>query len=480
MKSLKKLSQHPTVKILIFTDHDSGRDVEMLLPLRFFAERVLNCEVEQAFHYDIHKIYRYKPQLVVLPNTIGSHEYYLIAKFSAKQNIPVFALDSEGNFRTDGSYNHWGYNILNTYFQEFVCCWSNRTRDYLQKQEPKSQNKIITSGGLGFDRFKIYDFKFKEDYLRENDKVEYKYIITYAAWAFGKMDYQKGQESLVGYFKGDESKLSTVEPQRKAIEKILKEVIEKNEDVLFVLKKHPQERRPTEKINCLNEINELGIYDNVIIEGESAKTDDLISISDLWLTFESTTAIEAWLRDKETILLRTNSEFTKTIEDKELDTSQCIADSYSKLQEYIDEYKAVNRIQSFHLNVKQKTRERVITNSLGFADGLNHIRAGYYLKRTIDNADFSKIKYHIRLKSFIIYALTVVGVFFYNRKLYSILPKAKKFLWVFEQYKLVRLKKDFESYSVFLERFYKKNRIIEKFKQGVLFKEIDGINGETI
>ena len=82
----------------------------MMLPIRYFAERFLNCEFYHALNIDIHEIYRQRPDVILQANTIGSNLYFEISKIAHEQNIPLFALISEGNFRTDGSFDYWGFN----------------------------------------------------------------------------------------------------------------------------------------------------------------------------------------------------------------------------------------------------------------------------------------------------------------------------------------------------------------------------------
>ena len=53
------------IKIVCFTDDDYGRDVEILLPLIYYAEKYLNCEVEFVIPWDIYAIFRKKPDLVL-------------------------------------------------------------------------------------------------------------------------------------------------------------------------------------------------------------------------------------------------------------------------------------------------------------------------------------------------------------------------------------------------------------------------------
>jgi len=192
------LNKTDKIKVLCFTDDAIGRDVEMLLPIKFFAEKFLNCEFFHALNIDIHQIYKVKPDIILQANTIGSNLYFEISKIAHEQNIPVFALISEGNFRTDGSFNYWGFNRDKKFYQEYVCCWSERTANFLKEKEPTYKDKIVVTGGVGFDRYSIYEFMKKEVFLSKYNKTNFKKVIGYAGWAFGKLDHKRGKEEQIG------------------------------------------------------------------------------------------------------------------------------------------------------------------------------------------------------------------------------------------------------------------------------------------
>ena len=447
------------IKILCFTDTNSGRDVEMILPIRFYAENYLNCQFIHAVSFDIHQIYKVKPDIVFTPNTIGSNLYYKIAKYAFGQNIPLFSLISEGNFRTDGSFNYWGFNKDKKFFQEYVCCWSERTRRFLIEKEPQEKDKFVLTGGTGFDRYKIYKFADKEAFLNKYGKQGYKKIIGYAGWAFGKLQHKRGIEELIFFLGGDQGKLEWIENQRRLVRDILKEAIINNKDTLFILKKHPQENSPERTGEVLNEMSELKDYENVLYLGEEEPLLDLISLSDLWTCFESTTSLEAWLMGKQTIYINPETDFKRDPNYK----GSALAAGYPAFQSLIDEYSASGKISSFFDGEKEKSRKELIENIAGFGDGLNHIRAGRYLARTIEKAKNNKPGYKFNFLFFLYHLFTVAGGMFYIRDLYKHIYKLKKHLWVFENYKMKEIEALYSKYSTYLKDFYVKNNLPESF-----------------
>lgn len=448
---------NPKTKVLCFTDKATGRDVEMLLPIRYYAERFLNCEFIHALNIDIHQIYRYKPHVILQANTIGSNLYFEISKIAHEQKIPLFALISEGNFRMDGSFDYWGYNRDRKFYQDYVCCWSERTAKFLREKEPDAAHKIVVTGGTGFDRYTIYKFMQKEVFLHKYHKLNYKKIIGYAGWAFGKLDHKRGREELLIWVRGDESRLKWIEDQRQAVENILRVTIENNPDILFILKQHPQENAPERTEPVKNEMRELAGYENVIYLCEEESIHDLISVSDLWTCFESTTALESWLMGKQTIFINPDPNFNRD----PIYKGSALIRNNEELQKSINEYFSTGKIEKFYDPEKDSIRKELIKDIIGFGDGMNHIRASEYFKKTVERSQDTRLKsqYSFHFWHWLVYVLIRIAGPFYNRKIYSHLYKLKKHLWVFEDYRMEKLHELYKKYTSFLDEFYKKNSI---------------------
>ena len=471
------------IKVLCFTDDTVGRDVEMMLPIRYFAERFLNCEFYHALNIDIHEIYRQRPGVILQANTIGSNLYFEISKIAHEQNIPLFALISEGNFRTDGSFNYWGFNRDKKFYQEYVCCWSERTAEFLGKEVPEAKDKIVITGGVGFDRYTIYKFQNKENFLRKYSSTQFTRIIGYAGWAFGKLDHKRGRNELLIWAKGDENKLTWIEEQRKKVRDILEQAIVNNPSTLFILKQHPQENSPERTDAVKNEMSELAHHKNVLYLCGEESIHDLISVSDLWTCFESTSALESWLMGKQTIFINPEKDFNRD----PLYKGSALSQSYDEFQKLIDEFYTTGRIEQFFNDTRATIRKELIKDIIGFGDGMNHIRAANYFQKMINkyfNADNRQpitdnqplitnhqSRYNFHFWHWLVYSLIRIAGPFYNRALYSRLYKFKKHLWVFENYKMEKLHKLYERYVPFFDEFYKKNGLQNKFTDEDSFQQ---------
>lgn len=463
------------IKVLYFIDREDGRDIEIFLPVYFYLKERIGAEIKMSIMYDAHQIKYFKPDIVILPNTIGSEYYFLIGKLCNERDIPVFAFDSEGNFAVDGSFQHWGYNLEKNYYQEYVCCWSERTRDYLKKTEPNFAQKIITTGNIGSDRYKIYDFMSKDEYLNSKGKTNFKYVVGYAAWAFAKPNYPTGRIDLIAYFKGDESRLTTIEPQRQEVEAVLEYAIQNNPDTLFILKVHPLEKKLHENKKGVNECDNLEKYDNVIIE-YNFNISDLINICDLWTSFESTTSLEAWLIEKQTLIILTNPDFSPNLSKSKYDIAQPQIPDGKKFHAYIQEYKETGRIADFYADGMAEIRNSIVAPIFGFADGMNHLRSIKYFHLVLEDLPNRNQVYKTNFRFWLLHYLILLG-----RPLMKIpgvenFWKFKKFKWVFRSLKFKNFDNYYKERKPQFEAFYEANNLYQRIEKEDLLNEITKMN----
>lgn len=457
--------------ILCFLDVDRGRDAEIILPLVYFAENVLGCRVEFSFLWNIHDIYRKKPDLILVANTIGSLLHFRLTKYAHENGIKIFALISEGNFRTDGSFDYYGYNQDKVFYQEYICHWSERTKEFFDKEIPSLGKRNVFTGATGFDRYVIYEFEKKAEFLNRNNLPAFKRIIGYAGWAFGKIYNPQGREELKLYLENFEDGYTWMEDQMKKVEHILREAILHFPDTLFLLKRHPNEANPTITKENPNEMIGLRDYPNVLYITGNENLHDLISVCDIWTAFESTTAIEAWMMGKETVFINPEIDFNR---DKTYLGTPIAKDAESFIS-YIDEFYSKGSIKDFYTKELKKNRIEIIKSTIGHDDGMNHIRAGHYLEKvlkSIEPGEGQSKKIAFNFKFWFMRFLLVTGSFFYIKKLFLILPKFKKTVWMFDTWRFKNLGQLQERYSPYLKRFYRKNHILEKHAEGTLWNSL--------
>ncbi|MEL6559145.1 MAG: hypothetical protein AAFQ94_13230, partial [Bacteroidota bacterium] len=395
--------------VLAFVDNALGRDTEIMIPVAYTLEKYCNCKVEFLFLWDIYAIKRKKPDIVLLPNTKGHNLYFEIAKYAYENKVTVLAMDSEGNFRTDGSYFYWGYNTDRFFYQEWLTAWSERTEKFLKALTPEQKDQVILTGGSGFDRYKICSFESRASLLKRYNLDHYQKVVGYAGWAFGKM-YSKHKDIALAHIHPDwNTRFEWSEKNRIHVRESLRKLIENNPDTLFIFKRHPKESFEDDLSEGPNEMNELTDYQNVLYIRKEENIHDLIAISDLWLGFETTTSIEAWLLGIETILINPEVDFVRN----NIYKGSLIVPDHQQLQQYIDEFYQTGKILDFYDKTLANHRADIIANSIGFGDGLNHLRTCFYFQKSLTKRD-KKLPVKLNLRHLRLYYLMHIGKYFYN------------------------------------------------------------------
>lgn len=439
-----------------------------MLPLLGFAERFLNCEVTTTLTTNIHEIHRSQPDCVVVANTIGALLHFHIAKEANKLGIPVFALISEGNFQTDGRFDYWGYNTDKVIYQSYLSCWSKRTQEFLQDELPELRDRIVLTGGLGFDRYRIFEFEDRAPFLARHgiDHSKFARVIGYAGWGFGKLAHPRGRSELLSYFEGDTSMLDWTEAQRVAMEKILRKSIEAHPDTLFILKKHPTETVAAEPGAEHNEMAALKDYPNVLYLLDE-HVHDLINIVDLWWVYESTTALEADIMGQQSLFIVPDANFPRV----NLHEGFPQAQTFKEVDAMSEAYFAEGSLPGYNSEQRIERRKQIVVETIGFDDGYNHIRAAYYLQKTLETVP-PPARGRFSLYYFFVYwtlkALTPI----YSPRVFSKIPWFNQKLWVFNKYQLTNIPKLKSRYQAYLDNFYQRENIAERFKNGTLFSDI--------
>jgi hypothetical protein len=444
------------IKLLAFVDNPLGRDTEILLPVTYLFEKHFNIEVKYKFIWDLLNIKIWRPDVILLPNVRGHNLYVEIAYFARKAGIIVLALDSEGNFPTDGSFDYWGYNKSKEIVQEWVTCWSQKTVDYAKTIIPTNgHNKIILTGATGFDRYLFMPQTSRAEMLGSLDAGHFTKVIGYAGWAFGKIHSHRKEESFVRFFPENRSYAwEWLENQRINVHEILKTAIQNNPKILFILKKHPKEDFEDQPIEGLNEMNELIHYPNVRYIKNEFPIEDLISTSDIWTGFETTTLFEAWLLKKPTIVLNNEVNFPRVPHYK----GSLIAKDQNEFQSYIDAHFNEHNLETRLPTQTIANRTSLMNAAIGFHDGFNHLRTLYYFRHSIPQVSAKK-EIPLNWRHLRLYLLMHVGRFFYHKKLFLKLPGFRKSIYVFENRNLPHFEKRKEKVYSALRGFHQKMKI---------------------
>lgn len=457
----------PKKRAYCFLVSNEPRDFYLLLPVIYFLEKYLHYEVTFEFVWDADKIRRKIPQLVLLPNTRGHALYYEIGNYCLQNQITLFAHDSEGNFNTAIPYDFWAFNRNKAPLTLPVMTWNSRVKDFLKATYRLPDQDIIVTGAPGFDKYQYLKKKDKAAFLNKYQQQDKRKIIGYAGWAFGKLENKELQDLLSNINKSGEEGKKWLAEQRDAVENALRAAIEKYPDYLFVLKKHPRENFESDLRDSRNEMNRLVTYPNVLYIKDSEEIQDLIEVSDLWLAFESTSIMEAWLLDKPTLLINPDIYFTRA----ELYKGSAIVQNQTELLEVLQQFDQ-GEDHFFKQEQLLAERQHILSNAIGYTDGLNHLRAIRCVRHRLEEQTNPKLRIPVNY-TFLKRALLLhLGKFFFVENLFRQLPKLKKTVWIFRNHELKEVQALKKALYPDLDAFYSKQNLNNRILSGQIWKEL--------
>lgn len=331
--------------------------------------RVLGFSVFEGSIFDGYRlIRRMKPKALFISNSVGAPINTDIAEYAKKSGIKCFSGFSEGNFRENMIHEFiWGHNSTNSFVEEALFVWSDKKKEILLKYYPELQDQVKVCGGIGFDIYQIQKYRDpKTPFLERFQRSEYSKIVGVGCFDFGPF-YEVDTRNPLVVAHTSAADIHTIQSDRELFKNILQEVIRTNKDILFLLKEHPS----NELGAWASAIEGLDSYQNVLVLKNEIPVFDCIAVSDIWITYESTTALEAWLLDKETCLLNPlGGDFYRD----EISQGSPIYKNVAELQTAIDHCYAGKNIPGFR--EKSELRQKLVKDAIQWQDGFNHVRAG--------------------------------------------------------------------------------------------------------
>lgn len=370
------------VDILDLEYSSRGRDIDIVEPTLSYLELKYSLKIERRwlFNNPLWDLIRLRPKLLLVANSVGSFEHFCVVKFAHYLGIKVVTFVSEGDYLdTSNSISSffWGWNKDFYKYEDLNLQWSQRCIDLINKNIPYEQRSNTTfclSGATGFDKYKLLKFMNKNTFLKKYSLEKFKKIVGIAGWGFDHFfgDYYERFKSDFTYSDDD---IKIIKESLRKVTEGYEYIIRNNPDILFILKYHPLTINEN-----YSEFYGLNNYQNVIILHTEENIYDVISVSDIWLAFESTTCLEGWLMNKTTLLFNpAGDSFERSI----ISRGSYIVKEKEQLLFLINDYFDKGKLDCFE-DLAPK-RRYVISQVIGFDDGRSFVRASNYIKNLLDD-----------------------------------------------------------------------------------------------
>lgn len=333
--------------------------------LRYLGFKVQEGSIFKGFEL----IDKLNPKVLFLSNSIGAPINNAVIKYAASKGIICISGFSEGNFReNDISQFIWGHNQDDNFYESRLLVWSEKKKELALKHFGNQLGeKLAISGGIGFDLYKINEKKNGRDlFLRKYKKAEFENVIGFGCFDFGIFNPSDTRFERENRNRPKGEFLYFLE-DRKLLNELLHKLILSNQKTLFLLKQHPG----VELGFWASAIEDLESFSNVLILKNEESIYDCIDVSDFWISYESTTALEAWLLGKQTCLLNPQGgDFTRD----QIYLGSPIFSTFEEIQNVIKKFYSTGELLGF----KERTilRTELIKDTIQWDDGFNHVRAG--------------------------------------------------------------------------------------------------------
>lgn len=339
-----------------------NRDSNILMPVLVYLKKEKGYKIElDNLAYAVLKLVICRPKMLLVANPAGAPELSRVIKYAYSLGIKTVSLISEGDVVDDpvrAQEFFWGWNFERKCYLDLFLLWSERSRGIFEKYIPESRKfNIKVSGATGFDKYKLLKSTYmtKELFCTKYNK-KYSKIIGMTSWGFS--------ECFAG-IKFDEEQRQFYIKSCLKLREILYEIISGLDDVLFVLRPHPGEISEENEFVGLQELKNV-----IFISAKDESIMDNINVCDLWMAYESTTCMEAWLLDKPTVLINPYPiECARSVIHK---GSPVMRDADSVVS-CIEEFYQTGKIESFEC--LEGERGKIIQDVIGYSDGKNHTRA---------------------------------------------------------------------------------------------------------
>ncbi|WP_281630270.1 hypothetical protein [Vibrio sp. St2] len=375
-------------------ERDSFSVAPIILELRNKGYTCITGDIFSHLYY----LCQYRPKVLLITSFQGARVNHKVCQEAKRLGIKVISLIAEGNLREKSIKEMtWGHNLSREIYFEKMLVWSKRSQDLILKYFPELEEKVVVSGGVGFDRYKLISFKSKQAFINEqNVEKDYDAFVGLAGWGFDKIHetefYEKNKKAMLASMRPGQIDLHRKD--FKLLTQYYYDLVTNNPRTFFIARPHPGLME-----YYYDEFKKIKDLPNVYYSKPRSCTysiSDLISICDIWGGYETTTCMEAWLLGKQTFLFNPSGvDFTRDI----TANGSLIIENYDELNNSMSNVSRFIEAISLDEDVTVN-RKKIIGDIIGYDDGKNHLRAVSEIEPVLNDSCYSNYKNYDVIRNF--------------------------------------------------------------------------------
>jgi hypothetical protein len=411
-----------------------GRDAEALIPIIYLLREKYNLTVEVRSVFEYSAIDCLRPKVLLTNGCNGSHQTYLVTKYATERGVYTVSLHAEGMFKQaslESDVIGWNRDRMPTVRKWYM--WNKNAYRWAIEKYPQFNEVLDVAGSNLHEKYRIFradDFD-KSRLLAERMKMES--VILYVGWTFDRA--QRVEDTTIR---------QNIETNKRFVIRCLQAVAQRYNDRLLILKYHPA----TADESASEIDGHFDQYDNVLILRDEWPFYQLAILSDVVISFDSTTMIDAWLARKPTINLYRGKSIIATGDYgygyASIRAGSLVPEDEGQLLAYLDEFFARGKIEDFEK--KHDIRRRVMPDYIGDPDQKPSLFVAEHISKSINHA--SKPKRGISVKLF------VTGLINGLLHRYRFLPPIGRFSHMRKHYRPEQFEQQYHSFAPKLKRYF--------------------------
>jgi hypothetical protein len=309
--------------------------------------------------------------------------------------------------------------------------WNENAYRWAIEEYPQFSEVLDVAGSALHEKYRIFRASDFDKSRLLAGHIES--AILYVGWTFDRG--QRIEDSTIR---------QNVETSKRFVIRCLQSVAERYDDRLLILKYHPA----TADESASEIDGHFDQYDNVLILHDQVPFYQLAILSDVVISFDSTTMMDAWLAGKPTINLYQGKSMVASggygYGYTAIRAGSLVPEDKGQLLAYLDELIARGKIEDFER--KHDIRQQVMPDYIGDPDQKPSLIVAEHISQSMN--EISKPKRGLSVKLFVAGFLN--GLF--HR--YRFLPPIGRFSHMRKHYRPEQFEKQYDSFAPKLKRYF--------------------------